>query len=543
MSYNFSQQITVFVITSGKSINYNDCITSLKNQTIDFKLKIIKDIHPMSKAFQKMIDECNTPYYIEVDDDMILDKHAIVKLFQYITYAQAKVNKKTAISLCQLYDPHLDMNICGVKIYDHRILRKYPYNLNSISCEVDQIKAMEKDGYVVEFQRVIVGKHAPKWTNEGIFERYYNLLKKFEKHQYIWIEKLPKKLWDKLKSNPTDQNLYALLGAYTAFSTDKKLAGEKDFRNHKMEEVGRIEAFLNSPRRATLYMSSKCNFNCEWCMRQHQKLEQAEDMNVAILSQIFNKFPEINSFCLCGFGETLMCKNLKEIIHTLKARKKFVGLITNGSLITEKLPLLGKDLPNYISISLNAPNVEVHERITRTKTFNEVIKGIELCTIKGIPTYLSYVCTKKNLSHIPEFLRLAKSLKVKGVHLHNLLPHFDEKLNGNDFWDLALQAKDEHLFDEIKKLSEASIVEKYPILIEKGETRRYCNFPWNHIGVNGNGGISICNSVYPADTKNGNINDFVIWHDKYCCEFRDKLLGKQLPACKKCFRNWEKEEV
>ena len=153
-------------------------------------------------------------------------------------------------------------------------------------------------------------------------------------------------------------------------------------------------------------------------------------------------------------------------------------------------------------------------------------------------TYVSYVCTKQNLDNISEFLKLMKSIGIESVHLHNLLPHFKEEEN-NDFWKNVLQSKDQKLIDEIKKMPEADIVKRYPILINKNEIRRNCKFPWESLAINGNGNISICNSVYPCDSKNGNINDAVIWQNKYCLDFRKSILSEQYSACRKCFRNWE----
>jgi hypothetical protein len=46
-----------------------------------------------------------------------------------------------------LKDTHLDFNLYGIKGYKHNILKKYPYNLEIISCEVEQVKRFQNDGY------------------------------------------------------------------------------------------------------------------------------------------------------------------------------------------------------------------------------------------------------------------------------------------------------------------------------------------------------------------------------------------------------------
>ena len=71
---------------------------------------------------------------------------------------------------------------------------------------------MKADGYIHAIKETVVGEHSPHWTNESIFERYYNLMEKFKIYRYIWMERLPKILWNKVKEDPTDLNLNALAG-------------------------------------------------------------------------------------------------------------------------------------------------------------------------------------------------------------------------------------------------------------------------------------------------------------------------------------------
>jgi MoaA/NifB/PqqE/SkfB family radical SAM enzyme len=287
-------------------------------------------------------------------------------------------------------------------------------------------------------------------------------------------------------------------------------------------------------------MTSKCNFKCKYCYRQFQDIEDAPDLDITTITTLINRFPTIEAVCICGFGEPLLSDNLVWIIQTLKNNNKFTGLITNGSLLTEKLPVLihHNSVPNYISVSLNAPNADLHEKFSGTKSFDKVLEGIKFSLESGIETYVSFICSKDNFDQVPEFARLAHSLNVTGIHLHNVLPHFKEENNKN-FWDLVLQKKDKHLIDEIKKMPESKLVKTFPILVDQNETRRNCIFPWGTIAVDGNGNISVCNSVYPCEAKNGNITDPVLWCNDYCLDMRKSILTEQKDACKKCFRNWQ----
>lgn len=90
------QDLTVFIISSGEDTTA-ECESALKKQDCTFKIQHIRDTFPMSRAFQRMPDECQTPYFVQVDGDMILKPHAIRTLYEgarsssfwhYVAYGQ-----------------------------------------------------------------------------------------------------------------------------------------------------------------------------------------------------------------------------------------------------------------------------------------------------------------------------------------------------------------------------------------------------------------------------------------------------------------------
>lgn len=533
---NLSNRLTVFLITSGKDPNYQACLNALKNQDCKFKLNVIRDIRPMSKAFQEMLDRCTTPYYIQCDSDMILNRNAIKFMYDNIEGNHTK--SKESMHAYMLRDVHLDMSIYGIKIYKYDNFKKYPYNLNHPSCEMEQLERMEKDGYFYNLKEQVVGEHSPHWTNETIFERYYNLMEKFKIYRYVWMEKLPNKLWEKLKTAPTKLNMYAFAGALSSIFSDKVMDEEKDFAI-KRKDYGALLSYFDQPHQCTLYITYNCNHKCHFCYREHQDMQKAPDMTPEIVDTIRCKFPSIKGFCLCGFGEPLASPNLISILKKLKSANKYVGIITNGSLIKKKFSeLCGWYKPDYISVSLNANTKEEHEKATGVKTFDKVIEGIKLLVKSPIPIYISSVVTTENLNKVPDLIRFVKGLGVKTLHLHNLLPHFDESKD-NKFWDLVLTTKYKRYIDQWKNLPESDIVKIYPTLIDKSGGQNACDFPWYSLAVNGNGDISYCNSVFPCNSKYGNIKDFVVWNSQAAKKFRDKFCKGNISHCRKCFRNWK----
>lgn len=237
---DLSETLTVFIIRSGQNPNYIDCLNSLKKQTVNFLLKEIVDIAPMSKAFQKMIDDCETEYYIQVDEDMILDENSIEKIYDEVISSDDKV----AIVAHMLRDVHLDFDIYGIKGYKHSILKNYPYNLKIISCEVDQMNRMNVDGYSTSMIEKVVGRHSPKWSPELIYERYFDLMEKWKKFKYHWMGEIPAKLLKIFQDSPSNINLYALMGALSSIYTEEPIRNrEKNFRL-KDDNFERIKEML-----------------------------------------------------------------------------------------------------------------------------------------------------------------------------------------------------------------------------------------------------------------------------------------------------------
>ena len=234
------KELTVFLISCGENPNYQDCLESLQKQSVKFNLKEIKNISPMSKAFQKMIDDCETDFYIQVDEDMILFEDSIEKIYNNLLSSK----KNICIISHLLNDVHLNFDIHGIKGYKHKILKNYPYNLNIISCEMEQIERLKNDGFEIDMIESVLGLHSPKWTNELIFERYFDLMEKWKKYKYWWMEQVPNKLMNKYKEDPSEINLFALSGALSSISNPELLRNREKNFEIKDDNFDRIKKML-----------------------------------------------------------------------------------------------------------------------------------------------------------------------------------------------------------------------------------------------------------------------------------------------------------
>src|SRR5436309_9592835 len=141
---DLSELVTVFVVTIGDTLNFNECMENLASQSVKFRVEELEHIAPQSGAYQSMIDRCPTPYYVQVDEDMLLVPDAIATLVAAMSSAPPQV----AIVCAPLWDVDTERSIYGVKIYRHHIMVAYPY-ANTFSPDMEQVGRMEADGYVL----------------------------------------------------------------------------------------------------------------------------------------------------------------------------------------------------------------------------------------------------------------------------------------------------------------------------------------------------------------------------------------------------------
>jgi glycosyltransferase involved in cell wall biosynthesis len=234
---DLSAEVTVFCITVG-ACSFDDCLAHLKSQNCRFRLEIIENVAPMSAAFQLMLDRCQTPYFIQVDEDMILRPWAIQCLLRGIQTAPPQV----ALVVGLLWDVHLGLSIEGVKAYRHDIVSRYPY-CDVLGCEKDQLNRMLIDGYIHqvppaaeggEFGAWTLGLHGAHYTQQTIYERYSTL----ERHRIhypqamAWFESHAHDFLDRFRQDPSEMNFMALMGVVAATIAGSQPAGEKDFTTY-----------------------------------------------------------------------------------------------------------------------------------------------------------------------------------------------------------------------------------------------------------------------------------------------------------------------
>jgi len=231
-------QVTAFVTTVGAP-TFDTCIRRLADQDSLFELEVIDHVAPMSAAFQRMLDHCRTPFFVQVDEDMLLYPAAIRTLHQQITTAEPDV----AMYCADLYDVHLRRCIQGVKIFRHDVVRDYPFE-GIDSFEVGQLRRMAEAGwrYVASATSGsspqpgrTLGLHGVEWTNTSIYERYLTLMRRrfTRPRNMAWLDEYPMIFLRRFLDEPSEENFFAVQGAIAgALAAREGEGAAKDFRQY-----------------------------------------------------------------------------------------------------------------------------------------------------------------------------------------------------------------------------------------------------------------------------------------------------------------------
>ena len=250
---DLSSAVTVFVTTVG-SPTLDTCLAHLREQDSVFGLRVIDGVAPMDAAFQRMLDECTTPYYVQVDEDMLLHPHAVRTLHEAMEAAAPEV----AVLMRNLYDVHLERCVFGVKIFRHEIARRYPFRAME-AFEVDQVERLEADGYTMmrcpggvrPVAGDTLGMHGTRWTPEAIYERYANLQRRRRGYpdRMQWLEDYGPIFLRRFLDDPSDLNALALLGLM-AGRVAAPTGGAKDYRTRdSVLGIAHVRAWLDALRR------------------------------------------------------------------------------------------------------------------------------------------------------------------------------------------------------------------------------------------------------------------------------------------------------
>ena len=183
----------------------------------------------------------------------------------------------------------------------------------------------------------------------------------------------------------------------------------------------------------------RCNLTCKHCYATSADTDFPGELSTA---EIFTVMDDLKAFgvsvLILSGGEPLMRPDIFDISRHAKAMGFYVGLSTNGTLITEDniadIKAVGYD---YVGVSLDGMR-DTHDRFRRKQgAFDESIRGIRLCREANIKVGLRFTLTQDNAAELPDLLRLMDDQAIDKFYLSHL--NYAGRGNRNRSSDLHYQ--------------------------------------------------------------------------------------------------------
>lgn len=183
----------------------------------------------------------------------------------------------------------------------------------------------------------------------------------------------------------------------------------------------------------------RCNLACKHCYATSADTDFPGELST---EQVFDVMDDLKSFgvsvLILSGGEPLMRPDIFEISRHAKAMEFYIGLSTNGTMITEDniadIVDIGYD---YVGISLDGMR-ETHDYFRRKQgAFDESMRGIGLCRDAGLKVGLRFTLTQDNATELPDLLQLMADEDIDKFYLSHL--NYAGRGNRNRTSDLHYQ--------------------------------------------------------------------------------------------------------
>ena len=224
---------------------------------------------------------------------------------------------------------------------------------------------------------------------------------------------------------------------------------------------------------------------------------------------------------LHGWGESLLNKQLFEMVEYAESKGVFTNLTTNGTLLQE-------NIDNVLNSGLREIAFGVYDNELISKVMPQIEKLIQekrKQNFKRPKTYLDITIYDGNLNQIPELVRLAPELGINAVILHRLFNIY--KVDSSVKY--ISEEEEEELFAKLRRLASSFRLELY--LPPKHSYP--CRIVKHSIFVTVEGKVTPCTylpDLYLGDALEQGVSK--VMHSKAYTTFIKNMRNH--PICSKC---------
>lgn len=192
-----------------------------------------------------------------------------------------------------------------------------------------------------------------------------------------------------------------------------------------------VEKFA-TPYNVSWEVTAACNLRCKHCCFAGQEYNPQKDIShedaINFVQQLLAG--DVVKVMLTG-GEPLLRTDLFDIIELLKTKNVAIELTSNAILINDenakKLGQLLNPLSDYVQVSLDGADIEIHENTRGKGSFEKTIAGIKLLIQNGVKVTINCVVTTVNMHQMCELYDLAYELGASLITFSKIHPGEENK--------------------------------------------------------------------------------------------------------------------
>ena len=204
-------------------------------------------------------------------------------------------------------------------------------------------------------------------------------------------------------------------------------AGNREY----LRDFNAKSARLHVPLSGSLDLTNRCNLRCVHCYAgAHTSDMTVAEMDTGKILSLLDEISEAGClYLLITGGEPLIRKDFPEIYRYAKGKGLLITLFTNGTLISDSIIQLFKELPpRVVEISLYGATQQTYEGITGVKgSYEKCLSGIRRLLEHNINVRLKTILMTLNSHEFSDIEKTAKEFGVKFRFDAALFP----RLNGD----------------------------------------------------------------------------------------------------------------
>lgn len=166
-----------------------------------------------------------------------------------------------------------------------------------------------------------------------------------------------------------------------------------------------------APRTVEISITGRCNLRCRYCFYADE-MAALSDLRTERWLACFESLGRlaVQRVTLSG-GEAFTRPDLFDLIDGLIANRMRYGILTNGTLLTERTIAAFEEGKrrlrlDSIQVSIDGSRAEVHDKSRPPHSFHSALRGLRLLKAAGLPVAVRVTINRHNVDDLEDLARL-----------------------------------------------------------------------------------------------------------------------------------------